>query len=127
MGFAQGEAQALFQLLSVLLLIGEIPLYLVAVNKTKEGSSCTGYKIALLLIQGIVILSFMSLLHCQSIGLALLFVAMFFVLPLIILSFLKRFMEKKSVTAHILYFGIFQIIFLLVLFSSPETVENLYF
>lgn len=32
MGFAQGEVQAMFRLFSILLLFGEIPLYLIAVN-----------------------------------------------------------------------------------------------
>ncbi|WP_115715953.1 hypothetical protein [Amedibacterium intestinale] len=121
MGFAQGEVQAMFRLFSILLLFGEIPLYLIAVNKIKEHNSCTGYKAILLLMQGIVIISYMDVIQSNSIMISILFAAMFFLLPVVILSFLKNFLEKRSITMYMIYLGIFQIVFLLLLFVGFES------
>lgn len=121
MRFAQGEAQAMFRLFSILLLFGEIPLYLIAVNKIREHNSCTDYKAILLLMQGIVILSYMDVIQSNSIMISILFAAMFFLLPVVILSFLKNFLEKRSITMYMIYLGIFQIVFLLLLFVGFES------
>lgn len=104
-----------------MLLFGEIPLYLIAVNKIKEHNSIIGYKAILLLMQGIVILSYMDVIQSNSIMISILFAAMFFLLPVVILSFLKKFFEKRSITMYMIYLGIFQIVFLLLLFVGFES------